>query len=890
METKIDIRGIIRNTKDLNSPAGSMQELINLRKKYGAWRPILPKYTIKTSYAPSLELFIHTMDEFEYFISYNTDGTVKALTDQGSEVETLISLDADLDIKFNTLGYFLIINDRTNFVKYIFRCAPTENTKYTDVSNLPFLELTIASTLTAITISYNADVSNIAWQHNRDSFLAGWWLLEEDMRSGYPEYFEGYVFFKWAIELIDGTVLKHSLPVFLYNGLAETEFVDAVSDYITITDTLGSIGYTIQASLPSDWNNYKNLIRGISIFMSRPISKYHIDISGISENNTYIGLIEKPNLLIDLFRNESAYYRIHHIPFNKITGGGTGIIGTSKPISSSAGGGRTRGTRSPRNPTVGPIHRDRPSNLGIIEGPAMGIVGGGAIDRPYNPAEFNVNDIMSYEMMNVDDVSHHNLMGFRALNYNSRLFMGDIYTRLFDGFNISSLIKTAGGGAVTEFNVYIEVDLATDLGTRTVMQTMTWAEDAIRIPVIIGYPDFRATEMRIIHNSGGPLMKLTIALESHPSLNMATANKFDGADIAIQAKDATGYQDFDIADIDTAATLTTVNTSLRDKNRVQLTELYNPFITPAIYSYQVGEGNIVALGVNMIPLDDKFGAFPVYVFSSRGVWALNLSDTGAVVVSNIVPLSSSVCINSDSVVVVGNLLVFLASDGIKLLTGQNPAEISDLAEGPSTSILAGNSIYEEIKVQGLLNDVTNQISTTDLLTYAADAVFGYDKTLREIIVSNFDFGYSYIYSLDEKMWYKTSLQFKKFITNYPNLYALITGNDLVDLSSENVRNPDETPIYFESKPILLGPDKEIKISRLILGGLFDVSAGFSGALYVFGSNDSVTWSLITGKEITGANIYNIIIPRLPISLRYCILVFSGTLKQDSSLSEVRVIT
>jgi len=874
METKIDFLGIVRNTSRLNSPLGSCQEMINLRKKYGTWRPILPKTAVQKNFPPSNEMFIHTMDEFEYYIAYITDGTVKAYTSAGVFVELLTTLDTGLDIKFNAIGDFLLINDRTNYAKYIFRCTPTDTPKYEDVSNIPYIHLTIESEETENTEGYSA-------KYNNESFQAGWQLNETELRELYPEYFEGYVFLRWAIELIDGTTLKHSAPVFLYNG------------NVTLTDNetsvfihahLCKLKYTIQDALPDDWDHYDNLIRGVSIFMTKPVSKFDLDQSGLTEGNVFLGLIEKPNLLVDLFRNESAYFRIHHIPYNKIIASETGYIGASKPIVSIRSRGGVESAAATASRSVSGRLRD-PDIDKVIS-----VVSGTRDYIPlYNPAEFNINDIFSYEMLNVDDISHHTIVGIRTLNYNSRLFYGDVYTSLFNGYNIEKLI-TPSGGALDTFDLYVEVDLATQFGMRTVRQTIKCSKNILSFSYLIGYPDIRATEMRILHNSGGStIYVLTIALESHPLLNMATANKIDGADIEVQAKDTAGIFSIAIADIVTVGALATLNTNLRDKNRVQLTELYNPFVTPAINSYQVGEGNILKMAVNMLPLEDRFGTFPVFVFSTRGIWTLNLSDTGSVIISNIVPVSSSVCINSDSVIIVDNLLVFLASDGIKLLTGQTPAEISDIAEGSNISALAGDSSYGEIMVQDLMNGVSDQISAVDLISYSTLAKFGYDKNHREIIVSNSEYDYSYIYSLDEKVWYKCSQVFKKFITNYPNLYAFLsTGNDLVDISEED--SSGDVPVYFETRPMLIGPDKEVKISRLTLGGQFNVADAKYAGLMLYGSNDGATWSLITGKEIEGDSIYNIILSRLPLSLRYILLVFSGTVDEASTISELRILT
>lgn len=875
METKINLLGIVRNTSNLDSPAGSCQEIINLRKKYGTWRPILPKLAVKTNFAStSNTVFIHSMDEAIYFIVYDLgDGTIKAYNSSSpfAVVETLLTISSKpASVKFDMLGYYLIVSDLTAYDKYIFRCYPSLATKYNNVSNIPSIDMTLTLDPSAITNEYLTKKDN-------DSFQAGWWLQEEYFRSLHAEYFEGYVFLRYGIELIDGTVLKHSKPLFLYVGNVTSTLG---ASYVTILAELIRIKYTIQASLPSDWSNYADLIRGISIFMTKPVSKYDLDSSGFNLEETYLGLAEKPNLLLDLFRNESAYYRVHHIPYNKIIAGGFGSVGTSKPMVTFGG---------LASPFALPIPQKinwRGDPQAVLDAERYTSQQNRAVKD--NPALFNVNDITSYDILSVDDVSHHTIIGFTSLNYNNRLFFFDIYTTLYDGYNISDIIKTAAGSGVTEFDIYIEADLATEYGVKTVRQTMKWAEDAIKVPYVLAYPDIRAKEIRILHNSGGTVKKAVFSLESHPVLNMSFATKLNGTDLDIAAKDSDGFMTITIAAITTSGALATLSTSLRDKNRAQLTDLFNPFIAPPINSYQVGEGNILAAAVNMLPLEDKFGTFPVFVFTSRGVWALNLSDTGGIVISNITPVSSSVCINADSVIVVDNLLLFLASDGIKLLTGQTPAEISDIAEGSFASALAGNTEYGLLKAHASINVVTSQISSTDILTYAAAAKFAYDKNLREIIVSNYSYSYSYIYSLDEKAWYKTSGRYKKFITNYPNIFALSTGNDLIDISQEQTSG--NIGVFIETKPIPIGPDKEVKIQNTILGGIFDISTLFYGAFYMFASNDGRTWSLLQGKEITGQNIFNIKLPKNPISVRYIILVFSGTVTRETSLSEIRITT
>ena len=175
----------------------------------------------------------------------------------------------------------------------------------------------------------------------------------------------------------------------------------------------------------------------------------------------------------------------------------------------------------------------------------------------------------------------------------------------------------------------------------------------------------------------------------------------------------------------------------------------------------------------------------------------------------------------------------------------------------------------------------------ELLDYALAAKFAFDKNNREVIVSNFSKEYSYIFSLDERLWYKTNQKFRRFISRYPDFYALSAGNDLVDISREATTG--DRIVYIETRPILLDPDREVKIDKTILGGRFDNATGFTGFFGMWGSNDGSNWAFISGKEISGVGVFNIKLSRTPISLRYIVCVLNGTLTKDSSVSEIRIV-
>ena len=78
-----------------------------------------------------------------------------------------------------------------------------------------------------------------------------------------------------------------------------------------------------------------------------------------------------------------------------------------------------------------------------------------------------------------------------------------------------------------------------------------------------------------------------------------------------------------------------------ETNRVQASATNNMFSLPFANSYRFGvsEERIIAIATVVDELSaTRFGAFPLYVFTDRGVWSLE-SGTGEVLYSNILPVN-----------------------------------------------------------------------------------------------------------------------------------------------------------------------------------------------------------------------------------------------------------
>ena len=115
-------------------------------------------------------------------------------------------------------------------------------------------------------------------------------------------------------------------------------------------------------------------------------------------------------------------------------------------------------------------------------------------------------------------------------------------------------------------------------------------------------------------------------------------------------------------------------------NKIYTSEVNNPFYFPLAGINTVGTGEIVGIRSTTKALSQgQFGQFPLYAFSSDGIWALQLSDAG--LYSSIQPISRDVCNNPDSITQLDSSIVFSTERGLKLLQGSDISLLSSSLEG-----------------------------------------------------------------------------------------------------------------------------------------------------------------------------------------------------------------
>jgi hypothetical protein len=415
---------------------------------------------------------------------------------------------------------------------------------------------------------------------------------------------------------------------------------------------------------------------------------------------------------------------------------------------------------------------------------------------------------------------------------------------------------------------------------------------------VIGYFDARATTFKLlIKVSGSYYLIYSTDLKSSIYSNFAYANNdtFDVDDLSnfkISELPAKYYNNFNSIEIQfnislliNPYTVPTISNTVKDQNNVQISDVSNPYVFDAQNYQQVSEGSILAFGTNTDPISDsQFGQFPLYVFTSLGLWALEIG-AGDIFITKVVPVNGEVLLDRDSKVDMSIGTIYASLEGLKLISGMNVIEISETAEG-----LPDQHFSDNTDLQYFLNlpqtvELQTIIDHVSFKTYLDGAKIGYSKgnDSSEIYVINSAYQYAWMFDVNRKLWSKVTGNYTGFINNYPELYAVretVGNTGIVNMSKEIT---SDVPCYFHTKGLSMsGSNTFKKLHRSFLRGFFNMASGKYAAFYLFGSDDLINWTFITGNDRNSGEFENIWMTHSANSKKYYNYVFAGDISFDAT--------
>lgn len=454
------------------------------------------------------------------------------------------------------------------------------------------------------------------------------------------------------------------------------------------------------------------------------------------------------------------------------------------------------------------------------------------IDIPEN----HLSNLLVQEVMTDDYDSHDRLIPSYSYVYNNRLHLAGLQKEIFSGFRpkaINSYV-TENHTAPRMLEIYYHLNIN---GKKIVVKStdLLFGDDIGYDADLtyLYYPSIYAYKVEIIETKntfgGVEFRKVTKPLKQHPYLN--GSYYFEG--IVWGA-----YPGIVISNNYPSEPVSKSRNQIID-TKIYSSEINNPFYFPLLGINNVGTGKIIALAtVTQALSQGQFGQFPLYAFTTEGVWALEISSTGGF--EGISPVNRDILISEKSLTQIDDAVLFATEQGIMLLSGSRTICIS---ENLTTEIAQSWTLLPKIdilsdKYEDMLSKEVSMLSIP-FGEFIKNCQMIYDYNNARIIVFNSSYDYSYVYSLRNKTWGLIHSNLYKVVLSYPNAFAVSKDWTLIDLSKTS---QGTTPVLMVTRPMKLDmPDVLKTISTVVQRGDFNSS---NVCQILYGSNDLRHWHIV----------------------------------------------
>lgn len=687
-------------------------------------------------------------------------------------------------------------------------------------------------------------------------------------------YFIFPFFVRYAFRLFDGSTTRASAPILVCpSTLAPFIPTTYEGNYFSFSASGYLLYYYLNdASELDTLTKWKDLISSIDIFISAPIYTYDqsgkcermLPVNYITKSNGFYSIVdglvtgvtrvngtavfELPQFegLMEKFTSNSAFYLYHSIPISEL-------------ISQKAT---------------------------VIEA-----------------KENYMSGLVSRETLQDDYDSHDTYVAKAGFNYNARMNLYGMMKKKFDGFHPSTCFSRVNPGSRTEvwvesgywtsdyeegrgddttqywvdtshyetinYQDYWLVDCFVHLkteGSETIVERCNseyFSFGEYGFPRWFYYPDTKAFKAVFVlqhipddqatnGQADVPVYVVELELKAHEFLNGAYYfNGFDAPDYKLVTTYKWRIEDFDIRDVeysenlpDSCKPLSPVNQKLNFLNKIYTSDVNNPFAFSVININTIGNGEIIGIATAAKALSQgQFGEFPMYAFTTDGIWALTVSTTGAFSAKQ--PITRDVCVDTNSITQIDSAVLFASERGIMLISGSETQCISEVINNDGEPFLFTKMpLFNEINNLLDFNSyVFNEVGFKFFIK-GCQMLYAYNR--QQIIVFKPSYKYAYVYSLNSKSWSIIESSIKSKINSYPEALAMLSNGELVDYSQEGEVSDSQ---FLITRPIKLdGSLKDINktIDTIITRGNFEKG---HVATVLYGSRDLKNWfPVYTSKD------------------------------------------
>lgn len=479
-----------------------------------------------------------------------------------------------------------------------------------------------------------------------------------------------------------------------------------------------------------------------------------------------------------------------------------------------------------------------------------------------------LQSLQTRETLTDDYDSHDTLIPKRSFNYNSRFNITNLYKSLFNGFTPATIFEhsdgyVSGGGrykfstennkTCTGISIYVTIERENKtivVKSSNMVKHSAWKGTAYNFPLTwFYYPDTNAKKVTF-DIQWSELVSDNVYANKHQiyTAELTTHDFLNGAywfgnwdDLHVMVTES---------NTDTVPSVSSDKTVYLN-NKIYTSDVNNPFFFPLSGINTVGTGTILGISTASRALSQgQFGQFPLYAFTTDGVWALEVSSTGSYSAKQ--PITRDVCTNPDSITQIDSSVLFVTDRGIIHISGSNTECISDtiMSANPAgienlinmSNVLTLFNQDAELYGTAQINSLS-EINVIPVKDFLKDCHIIYDYLNQRIYVYNStkNIRYAYVYSTKSREWGMVLTDIKSNVNSYPDALVMDSASQLVNLSSPG---KTLTTSLLMTRPFKVGENDIFKtIDTIIQRGHFD-TAKMKQILY--GSNDLFHWFLIWG--------------------------------------------
>ena len=850
MTNELKYNGYSAEPSDYECADGDLATSIGLIQEEGAVKPLFPPSVVLSFERGLTVKYIHEAVNFRHYILYHKSGVMSYTDENKVTYWTLRNFETTTIHEINSVGNTLIVLAADGMHYFLWK-----NNAYSYLgTEMPELPLSFGLQGELITSEWDMigfpnplakviiydDFSDETKKAVTESVLAKVNKFIADNSTSAGKFMYPFLL-RYAYRLYDGSLTKHSAPILMITS-SDVPIFARVTDFYGDSDVYNGFNYELHAVTHTidyaamsqvDIDNlktWKDIIKSVDVFISAPIFTY--DQNG--ECKRFIEDTPDNSFCVCKHINQKASEDILPIRYQ---------YNTFRRLMSNSIDGFYSTWRSIELPkrSEDVVKSDiKDCNLFyLLDNIKLDQL---SLERKVIEVKKDyLQSLVTREVMTDDYDSHDKLIPNYSFTYNNRLNIANLNKVLFKGFSASSMFIYSNGyiteaGQTNENRVPVSVYFYINQDGKEIITKGDLGYFGVNMPLLyLFYPNtnaYKAVIERIqFTDISSKIVRYEVNLEKHNFLN---GSFYFG-----------GWEDVKT----TTTTIPAISTdrTISLPNKIYTSEVSNPFYFPVLGINTVGTGDILGISTAAKALSEgQFGQFPLYAFTSEGVWALEVSSTGTY--STKQPITRDVVLGKNSITQIDSAVLFATDRGIMLLSGSNAQCISDVLNSDEIWNISklpnahNLTLLYNRKVDD--NGQQKQITEADIKflpfrDFVKECSMIYDYVNQRIIVYNPKESYAYVYSFKSQKWGMMFSGIASNVNSYPEALANTKDNKLVNFS---VPGTQVTTSLLITRPFTLNDANGFKtIDSIIQRGMFK-SNHVQQVLY--GSNDLENWHTV----------------------------------------------